>query len=414
MHVDTTIVFSLLHLLFLFSPNFCRAFSLKVSPRYSSVSRGVNPSLKVTRGLGSSGESLLHQQIPGKNDMSASGTKIWSLSTITVMATPLLSSLLLSLGNILHTLKMLCMEPLMCITRLLRMRITGSSTYDFSNKCVWITGAGSGIGKALAIECYRLGATIVVTSRSVENLREVEALCKQCIDNSHSDTSRLQKIIVFPKDLSNYREAENYYAELESKLKADGIMGVDVLFNVAGMSSRGSVLSTDIQTVENIMNINFMAPVALTKAVLPSMISRRCEEPRHVVVISSVQGKVAIPFRSTYSASKHAVQGYFDSLRSELVGSNANVRVMIVSPGYVVTNLSKNALNGDGSKYGITDDSTAKGMKPEILSKTIINGMRDEVEDLVVADLTANIAIYLKAMWPAFFSILMNQRARKH
>ncbi len=384
--------------------------SIREAFRYrSSLSRSDHlPFTETSRGLDSSRRLLLHK-IP-RSVLSISDS---IMGTNTFMATRVLKSLLLSLGNILHILKLLFVEPLECASRFLMKQTIKSDTYDFGNKCVWITGAGSGIGKALAIECYRLGATVVITSRSAEKLSEVEALCKRSNDNNNEDINRKQKIIVFPKDLSEYSKAENYYTELESKLKMEGIMGVDVLFNVAGMSSRGSAISTNLHTIENIMNINFMAPVALTKAVLPSMISRRSVQPRFIVVISSVQGKIAIPFRSTYSASKHAVQGYFDSLRSELVGLNSNVKVMIVSPGYVSTDLSKNALNGDGSKYGVTDDSTAKGMKPEILSKKIINGMKDGVEDLVEADLTTNIAIYLKAMWPAVFSSLMNRRARK-
>ena len=256
----------------------------------------------------------------------------------TNMASLVLRPLLLSLGNFLHTLKLLFLEPLEYISKFLM----GSRSYDFNNKCVWITGAGSGIGKALAIECYRLGATIVVTSRSEVKLREVEALCRSGRENddeNHANATSRQRIIVFPKDLSRYSQADDYYTELESKLKMEGIAGIDVLFNVAGTSSRGSALSSNMSTIESIMNINFMAPIALTKAVLPSMISRPQKQPRYVVVISSVQGKISIPFRSTYSASKHAVQGYFDSLRSELAASDSNVKVMIVSPGYVATDV---------------------------------------------------------------------------
>ena len=308
-------------------------------------------------------------------------------------------------------MQLLILQPLQFVSSFLMKHLTrGSGGYDFKNKCIWITGAGSGIGKALAIECYRLGANIVVTSRSEDKLKEVETLCN-CSTTSH--TSMQPKIIVFPKDLSNYSKIDAYYTELESKLKSEGIEGIDVLFNVAGTSSRGSVLSSSVSTVESIMNINFMAPVSLSKAVLPSMISRRREEPCYIVVISSVQGKIAIPFRSSYSASKHAVQGYFDSLRSELAGAGANVKVMIVSPGYVATDLSLNALNGDGSKYGVTDESTAKGMKPGALAKKIIDGMKDGVEDLVEADLMTSIAIYLKTMFPTIFSALMNRRASK-
>nr|DBA20177.1 TPA: hypothetical protein GDO54_015893 [Pyxicephalus adspersus] len=124
---------------------------------------------------------------------------------------------------------------------------------------------------------------------------------------------------------------------------------VDILINNAGISFRGNILNTEINVDRMIMDTNYFGPVALTKALLPSMIKNK---RGHVVAISSIQGKISIPFRSAYSASKHATQAFFDCLRAEMVPYNIDVTV--ISPGYIQTNLSLNAVTEDGSKYGGT------------------------------------------------------------
>lgn len=148
--------------------------------------------------------------------------------------------------------------------------------------------------------------------------------------------------------------------------------------------------------------------MALTKEVLPEMIAERSGA---IVVISSVQGKLSIPYRSSYTASKHALQGYFDSLRAEL--SLSNITVTTVSPGYVRTNLSLNALNGDGSKYGVMDDTTAKGMHPAALAEEICAAVAARKEDLLVADASSSLAIALKNSFPELLSMVMRKRALK-
>lgn len=122
---------------------------------------------------------------------------------------------------------------------------------------------------------------------------------------------------------------------------------IDILVNNAGISCRGNVLTTDLEVYQQLMLTNFFGQVALTKAILPSMVDKRSG---HIVVVSSVQGVMAIPSRSAYAASKHATQAFFDSLRAEVADYNVNVTV--VSPGYIKTELSLNALTGSGGKYG--------------------------------------------------------------
>jgi dehydrogenase/reductase SDR family member 7B len=128
-------------------------------------------------------------------------------------------------------------------------------------------------------------------------------------------------------------------------------------------------------------------------------------------VISSVQGKIGIPYRTSYAASKHALQGYFDGLRAEL--ADKKITVTTVSPGYVNTSLSLNALNADGTKYNKTDETTANGMSPSELSERILLNMADGVADIVIADAKTCIGILLKVLMPQLFASMMKKRISK-
>lgn len=154
--------------------------------------------------------------------------------------------------------------------------------------------------------------------------------------------------------------------------------------------------------------INFLGPVALTRSILEIMIPLGGGT---IGVVSSVQGKIGIPYRTSYAASKHALQGYFDGLRAEL--SNKNITVTTISPGYVKTSLSLNALNADGSKYNKTDDTTANGMEPSELALQILSDMADGIADVVVADAKTRIGILLKVLMPQLFASMMKKRLNK-
>jgi dehydrogenase/reductase SDR family member 7B len=140
------------------------------------------------------------------------------------------------------------------------------------------------------------------------------------------------------------------------------------------------------------------------------MMSQGSSDTRSIGVISSVQGKLGIPFRTSYAASKHALQGYFDGLRAELAGSD--ICVTTVSPGYVKTALSMNALNADGSKYNKMDDTTAGGMDPEDVARMVLLSMARKEADVILADSKTCIAVQLKALFPEFVAWIMRKRAK--
>ncbi|XP_034292446.1 dehydrogenase/reductase SDR family member 7B isoform X2 [Pantherophis guttatus] len=203
---------------------------------------------------------------------------------------------------------------------------------------VVITGATSGLGKECAKAFHAAGSQLVLCGRSAERLQGVLQELSAAADplkNGHKHHT-----MVF--DLSDIKTVVSAAKEILSCVDH-----VDILINNAGISYRGIITETAIEVDRKVMETNYFGPLALTKALLPAMIKRR---KGHIVTISSVQGKISIPFRSAYAASKHATQAFFDCLRAEV--EQFNIEVTVVSPGYIQTNLSLNAVTSDGSQYG--------------------------------------------------------------
>ncbi|XP_051905095.1 dehydrogenase/reductase SDR family member 7B isoform X2 [Hippocampus zosterae] len=210
---------------------------------------------------------------------------------------------------------------------------------------VVITGASSGLGKECARVFYGAGARLVLCGRDAGRLQQVvEELITSTRDKRQQ--THVPSTVIF--DLSDTHLMDRVAEDI---LKCYG--RVDVLINNAGISYRGHILDTQLSVQRDVMETNYFGPVALTQALLPSMVR---QHTGHIVVISSVQGKIAIPYRSAYAASKHATQAYFDCLRAEV--ERYGLFVTVISPGYIRTNLSANAVTGDGSKYGA--DKSAK------------------------------------------------------
>lgn len=265
---------------------------------------------------------------------------------------------------------------------------------------VVITGASSGLGKECARVFHAAGARLVLCGRDTSRLQQVVQELTASSTGAQQQTYT-PSIVVF--DLADTDTLDRAAEEI---LKCYG--QVDVLINNAGISYRGNILETHISVQRNVMETNYFGTIALTQALLPSMVRRRSG---HIVVISSVQGKIAIPYRSAYAASKHATQAYFDCLRAEI--ERYQIPVTVISPGYIRTNLSVNAVTGDGSKYGVVDKTTASGRDPRDVAQLVLKAVRQRSKDVVVAGLVPNVAIYLRTLWPALFFKVMSSRARK-
>ncbi|XP_069590022.1 dehydrogenase/reductase SDR family member 7B [Ranitomeya imitator] len=282
------------------------------------------------------------------------------------------------------------------LVRLLRR--LRSSAY-IQDAVVVITGATSGLGKECAKVFYKAGAQLVLCGRNEEGLKDL--INELCRIRKGSVQFHKPHIVIF--DLSDVEAVANAAKEI---LQLVG--KVDILINNAGISYRGTILNTKVSVDRMIMDTNYFGPVALTKALLPSMIKNK---RGHIVAISSVQGKISIPFRSAYSASKHATQAFCDCLRAEMVPHD--IAVTVVSPGYIQTNLSLNAVTDDGSRYGVMDKNTAEGRTPEEVARIVFRAVGERSKDVLVAGLVPTLAVYLRALAPKIFFSIMAARAKK-
>lgn len=259
---------------------------------------------------------------------------------------------------------------------------------SFKNKVVWITGASSGIGEALVYALHKRGSKLIISSRRQEVLEKVKNSCE-------GDTSNIH---ILPLDLC---DKESIPAKAEEALNLYGY--IDYLFNNGGVSQRSEAVKTQMDVVRKVMEVNFFGTVALTKAVLPSMIERK---QGNIIVTSSVMGKFGTRVRSTYAASKHALHGYFDSLRQEV--HEHNVSVTLVCPGFIKTNVTKNALQGDGSLHGKMGKGQEQGMDVTKFVKKLLPRIEKGEEEIYIGGKEIW-GIYLKRLAPKlFYKLLRN------
>ena len=259
---------------------------------------------------------------------------------------------------------------------------------NFSGKIVWITGASSGIGKALALELSKQEAKIILSSRKKEDLELVKQQCKNIND---------VKIITI--DLEDYN---NLQPKVDAAIALFG--KVDILVNNGGISQRSFAKDTLISVDKRIMDINYLGTVALSKALLPHFIENK---KGHFVITTSIVGKIGTPLRSSDAASKHALHGFFDSLRAEHFKDN--ITVTLVCPGFVNTNVSKNALTGNGSPQQKMDVATENGIDPEHFAKLMIKVIKNKKEEVYIAGAKEKLAVFAKRFYPKLLSIMIRK-----
>eukprot|EP00624_Nannochloropsis_granulata_P003095 evm.model.NODE_25722_length_19825_cov_36.388348.7 len=278
-------------------------------------------------------------------------------------------------------------------------------------KIIWITGASGGLGRAMAIEAARRGARVVLSARRVDKLEDVKKECLAVaippLSSSSSSTTTFTRVLVQPLDMARYDDPS--FAAAVAHVSAT-MGGLDILINNAGVSTRSSAADTSLSVDLSVMATNFFGPVALTKLALPLLRKSPSHAP-HLVVVNSVQGKFGLGLRTSYSASKHALTGYFDSLRAEL--SAESIPVTAIFPGYVKTDLSMNALTGQGEKHGQMDETTAKGLDPSELALMIFKAAAMGKEEAVYAPVDAKVAIWMRNVMPALVFRILGSKARK-
>jgi len=234
----------------------------------------------------------------------------------------------------------------------------------YANQIAWITGASSGIGEALARALLAQGAHVVLSGRRIDALKQVAATAPE-------------RALVLPFESTDYARLPKM---VETAWNWQG--PIDLLVNNAGVSQRSLALDTQLDVYRQLMEVDYLAPVALTQAILPRMVARRNGQ---IAAVSSVAGKVGTPLRSGYCGAKHAVVGYFDALRAE-VESAYGIRVSVILPGSVQTAVSVNALSGDGSARGVSDGNIDNGMPVEQAMRIILDGLAQGQREIPVAE----------------------------
>jgi len=259
------------------------------------------------------------------------------------------------------------------------------------NATIWITGASSGIGEALARAVAAAGAHTILSGRRADALHALAATLPTpslVLPFEATDFPRLPALVTQAWDWRG---------------------GVDLLVNNAGVSQRSLAIDTTMDVYRRLMEVDFFAPVALTQLIVPHMIARKSG---HIAVISSVAGKVGSPLRSGYSAAKHALMGYYDSLRAEIEQAYG-IGVTTILPGSVRTQVATNALLGNGAPRGVSDDNIDNGLDPDDVAAQIVQALQAGTRELIIAQGAEAMATPLRTQNPdTLFDAMAREGAR--
>ena len=246
------------------------------------------------------------------------------------------------------------------------------------SKTIWITGASSGIGEGLAYLLSKRNCKLILSSRTASELKRVKNNC-----------AYPESIFILPLDLADF---DNMNKKTKEAISAFG--PIDILINNAGISQRSLLIDTDFEVYKRLMDINYLGTVALTKAVLPHFVQHK---RGHFVTITSLMGKFGSPFRSGYCGAKHALHGFFDVLRME--HEKDGISVTLICPGFVQTNVAKNALTADGSQQEKDDEATQHGLPVAVLGKKLIRAIERGKFEAYIGKKEI-MGVYLKRFFP--------------
>ncbi len=262
---------------------------------------------------------------------------------------------------------------------------------DFKNKTAWVIGASSGIGRELCRQLAASGAQVILSSRKMEELQRIR-----------QELPQPERHLCVRVDLGDPQDDKELACTL-----ALGLTGrLDYVFLNGGISQRATVAETDLEVDRKIMEVNYFGNIALAKAVLPVF---RRQNGGTYVVTSSIAGKFGFFLRSAYSASKHALHGFYESLMLE--EEKYNVRVLMVVPGKINTPISKNALSADGTPHNEMDHNQATGMPVDECVRQIISALEKEKREVLIGNKEIK-AVTLKRLLPSvFWKVIRKQSA---
>lgn len=249
---------------------------------------------------------------------------------------------------------------------------------SIDGKIIWITGASSGIGAALTLELNRKGCKLIISARDEKKLEEVRARCVMA-----------DSVKIIPLDLIEFVSMPE-----KAKKAIACFGGLDILINNAGISQRSLIQHTSLEVYKKLMDVNYLGTIALSKAVLPFFLKQK---KGHFVTVSSLMGKFGSPYRSGYCAAKHALHGFFDVLRME--HEKDGIDVSLICPGFVNTEVAKNALTADGTPKEKNDDSTLHGMDPAVFAQKMIHAVEKKKFEVYIGK-KEKFGVYLKRYFP--------------
>ena len=262
----------------------------------------------------------------------------------------------------------------------------------FKDLTIWITGASSGLGEALSIAFAKKGATIILSGRDKEKLEAVRKQCKK---------SKNHSVIAF--DITDAEQVKEAYRTVI----AEGGK-VDWLINNAGVSQRSLIMETSEDVERQIMELDYFAQTRLTRLVLPDMIA---QGGGRIVMVSSVAGLLGTQYRGAYSAAKAAIHMWANSLRAEL--HDQGIDVATIFPGFIQTNVSINALTGDGSAQGTMDVATKKGLTATAFAKKVVKALAKDEEYIVVAGSKERLAEKVNRLSPPkLYTLIRNSQVK--
>ncbi|NUM51784.1 MAG: SDR family oxidoreductase [Flavobacteriales bacterium] len=259
-------------------------------------------------------------------------------------------------------------------------------------KVVIITGASSGIGRSCAFSFGKAGAKVVISARNAENLKNAElSLLKEGIET-----------LAVQSDVAQKEDCKKLIDETIHKFGR-----IDVLINNAGISMRALFAELDLSVLEQVMQINFWGTVYCTKYALPHLLKSKGT----VVGVSSIAGYVGLPARTGYSASKYAMQGFLDALRTENL--KTGLHVMVVCPGFTASNIRNTALTANGSVQGESPREEQKMMQPEEVASEILNGVVKRKRTIVLTT-EGMMVVFLGKFFPTFIEkMVFNKMAKE-
>lgn len=258
------------------------------------------------------------------------------------------------------------------------------------NKVIWITGASSGIGEALVYECAKQQAIVVASARREQELQRVITKAKLSPTN----------FLIVPFDLSDTSQVQKHVQQI---INAFG--RIDILINNGGQSQRAEAIETTSETERLLFEINYFSAVNLSKAVLPIMLKQSFGK---IVVVSSIAGKFGFYLRSSYSAAKHALHGYFESLRLEV--EKKGISVLLVCPGKIKTNVSINAVCASGVSHNKMDPSHEQALSAEACAQQIINGILSNKEEIYIGGKEL-LSVKIKRFFPTLFGKIIRKQS---